>query len=294
MKIAIFGSCVSRDTCEFIPNSEVVSYVARQSVTSLDSPHGTQGVNVSGLSSPFQRRMVLSDLKGDGLLRITQNAAELDLVLIDLVDERRGYWLWPDGTTMTNSLEVEACGAGAIAEDQGARLIEFGTDEHFLGWRRGFEILIQKLRIHDLLDKTVFLDIEWACAIAGSHHPRGDTYSKIGRRWRRTQRGTREAVRRLAQGSGLNEALRQVLNVKPTDAEEFAERAKKANELYVRYRKIVSAAVTARVTRSSATVRIEPTHKWGPQPFHYREEDYRSIVNNLNTIMTSWTEKDEK
>ena len=42
MKIAIFGSCVSRDTAEFMPDAEVVAYVARHSVTSLETPHGTE------------------------------------------------------------------------------------------------------------------------------------------------------------------------------------------------------------------------------------------------------------
>ena len=108
MKIAIFGSCVSRDTAEFMPEAEVVAYVARHSVTSLESPHGTNGIDLSDLTSAFQKRMVTSDLKGTGLERIVKNAKDLDVVLLDLVDERRGFWKFPDGTTMTNSLEIES------------------------------------------------------------------------------------------------------------------------------------------------------------------------------------------
>ena len=111
MKIAIFGSCVSRDTAEFMPEAEVVAYVARHSVTSLESPHGTAGIDLSDLTSAFQKRMVTSDLKGSGIERIVKNAGDLDVVLLDLVDERRGFWKFPDGTTMTNSIEVESCGA---------------------------------------------------------------------------------------------------------------------------------------------------------------------------------------
>src|SRR5699024_2309999 len=125
MKIAIFGSCVSRDTCEFLPDAEVVAYVARHSVTSLESPHGTSGVDLSELTSTFQKRMVTSDLRGNGVERIVKHARDLDLVLIDLVDERRGYWLFPNGTTMTNSLEIESCGAARDARRAGARLVEF-------------------------------------------------------------------------------------------------------------------------------------------------------------------------
>ena len=85
MKIAIFGSCVSRDTAEFMPEAEVVAYVARHSVTSLESPHGTAGIDLSDLTSAFQKRMVTSDLNGTGLDRIAKNAKDLDVVLLDLI-----------------------------------------------------------------------------------------------------------------------------------------------------------------------------------------------------------------
>ena len=84
MKIAIFGSCVSRDTAEFMPEAEVVAYVARHSVTSLESPHGTNGIDLSDLTSAFQKRMVTSDLKGTGIERIVKNADDLDVVLTRL------------------------------------------------------------------------------------------------------------------------------------------------------------------------------------------------------------------
>src|SRR5699024_3901603 len=170
MKIAIFGSCVSRDTAEFIPNSEVVAYVARHAVTSLDAPHGDKGPDLSELSSAFQKRMVKSDLKGNGVARIVKHAKDLDLVLIDLVDERRGYWLFPDGSTMTNSLEVASCGAARYARRDGARLVEFGTDEHFERWKTGFEKLIEGLSTAELRDRTILLDIEWAGAVEGVQH----------------------------------------------------------------------------------------------------------------------------
>ena len=66
MKVAIFGSCVSRDSVEFMPEAEVVAYVARHSVTSLEAPHGTAGVDLSELTSAFQERMVTNDLHGSG------------------------------------------------------------------------------------------------------------------------------------------------------------------------------------------------------------------------------------
>src|SRR5699024_10916404 len=286
MKIAIFGSCVSRDTCEFLPDAEVVAYVARHSVTSLESPHGTSGVDLSELTSTFQKRMVTSDLRGNGVERIVKHARDLDLVLIDLVDERRGYWLFPNGTTMTNSLEIESCGAARDARRAGARLVEFGTDEHFLQWHEGFENLIAGLKDAGLWKKTILLDVEWACAVDGAKHPQNDGFAKIGRKWRRLKRGLRDAKRVLAKGQGLNEVSRRVISVDPTEDEEFADRAHLANAKYLRYRKVAQARTPAAVSKSSKDVRIDSAHKWGPQPFHYRESDYRSIGSSIQATVS--------
>lgn len=281
MKIGIFGSCVSRDTADFMPDAEVAAYVARHSVTSLDSPHGVEGVDLSELSSAFQTRMVTSDLKGSGLESIVKNAKDLNVVLLDLVDERRGFWQFPDGTTMTNSIEVESCGAAREARRVGARLIAFGDEEHFERWRAGFTHLIDTFKGAGLWDKTIFLDIEWAAAIDGAKHPQNDSLAKMGRHWRRLQRGSREANRSLSRGQGIAEALTNLRNVRPTEAEEYADRAAAANADYVRYRRVAQGLVASTVTRMSSEVRINRDHKWGPQPFHYRDEDYRSIVRSI-------------
>ncbi|MGO2377558.1 DUF6270 domain-containing protein [Brevibacterium aurantiacum] len=281
MKVAIFGSCVSRDTAEFMPEAEVVAYVARHSVTSLESPHGTAGIDLNDLTSAFQKRMVTSDLKGSGVERIVKNADDLDVVLLDLVDERRGFWNFPDGTTMTNSLEIESCGAARAARRAGARLIEFGTDEHFDQWKSGLITLIEGLKDAELWEKTILLDIEWAGAMDGAQHPQNDSFASLGRRWRRLQRGSREASRELSRGRGLGEVWQSLRNIKPTEAEEYADRALSANSDYIRYRKEARSLAASSVVRESREVRIDRDHKWGPQPFHYRHADYQSIVDSI-------------
>ena len=285
MKVAIFGSCVSRDSVEFMPEAEVVAYVARHSVTSLESPHGADGIDLSELTSAFQERMVTNDLHGSGLERIVHTASDLDAVLLDLVDERRGFWEFPDGTTMTNSIEVESCGAAREARRGGARLIEFGDEEHFGRWKSGFIRLVGGLKSAGLWEKTILLDIEWAGAVDGAQHPQSDSLAKLGRNWRRLQRASREANRRLTRGQGIAEALTSLRNVKPTEAEEYADRAVAANADYVRYRRFAQSMVKSTVTRASSQVRINRRHKWGPQPFHYRDEDYRSIVQSVRDLV---------
>lgn len=281
MKIAIFGSCVSRDSVEFMTDVKVLTYVARHSVTSLESPHGMGGVDLSGLNSAFQERMVTNDLQGSGLERIVDNGSGIDVVLLDLVDERRGFWQFSDNTTMTNSIEIESCGAARDARRSGARLVEFGADEHFARWKSGYNKLIEGLKDADLWEKTILLDIEWAAAVDGAQHPQSDNLAKLGRSWRRLQRGGREASRSLSRGQGLTEALTSLRHVRPTEAEEYADRAAAANADYVRYRKVAQSMVASAVTRTSSQVRISRDHKWGPQPFHYRDEDYQSIVQSI-------------
>ncbi|WP_166969658.1 DUF6270 domain-containing protein [Brevibacterium atlanticum] len=281
MKIAIFGSCVSRDTAEFMPEAEVVAYVARHSVTSLESPHGTAGIDLSDLNSAFQKRMVTSDLKGSGIARILKNAEDLDVVLLDLVDERRGFWKFRDDSTMTNSIEVESCGAARVARREGARLIEFGTDEHFSRWKSGFTMLIEELKAAQLWEKTILLDIEWAGAVDGAPHPQNDGLARLGRGWRRLQRGAREAGRGLSSGRGVGDAWQSLRAVKPTEAEEYADRALSANADYIRYRREAQSLTRSSVVRASSDVRIARDHKWGPQPFHYRNADYESIVEEI-------------
>ena len=288
MKIAIFGSCVSRDSVEFMSEAEVVTYVARHSVTSLESPHGAEGMDLSELTSAFQERMVTNDLHGSGLERIVHTASDLDVVLLDLVDERRGFWQFSDGTTMTNSIEVESCGAARAARRGGARLVEFGTDEHFKAWKSGYIKLIDGLKGAGLWEKTILLDIEWAGAVDGAQHPQNDSLAKLGRNWRRLQRGSREANRRLTRGEGIAEALSSLRNVRPTEAEEYADRAVAANADFVRYRRFAQSMVKSTVTRASSQVRINRDHKWGPQPFHYRDEDYRSIVQSVRDLVDEW------
>ena len=285
MKIAIFGSCVSRDTAEFIPEAEVVAYVARHSVTSLESPHGNAGIDLSDLTSAFQKRMVTSDLKGSGLQRIVKNAEDLDVVLLDLVDERRGFWKFLNGTTMTNSLEIESCGAARTARRSGARLVEFGTDEHFDQWKSGFITLIEGLKDAELWEKTILLDIEWAGALDGTRYPQNDVLTKLGRRWRRLQRGAREAGRELSRGRGLGQVWQSVQTIKPTEAETYADRAAHANSAYIVYRQIAQAAVTSSISRSSHELRIDRKHQWGPQPFHYRKQDYESIAKEIGNFV---------
>ncbi|MCF2585824.1 hypothetical protein HU144_00805 [Brevibacterium sp. UCMA 11752] len=252
----------------------------------LKLPHGHNGINLDGLNSEFQARMVKNDLDGAGLQRIVQHSTNIDLVLIDLVDERRGFWLFPDGTTMTNSIEAESCGATRDARQNGARKIEFGTQEHFDAWKLGYKTLLDGLALVGLADKTVLLEIDWAAAIQGSRHPSKKVrhLSLLSRRLRRLHRGKRDVVRAITQGSSPGQVWTRLRNVPPTDAESYADSAIAANKVYSRYFEYARKLTVRTVRRESKQLRIDPLHKWGPEPYHYRTADYRSIADEINRI----------
>ncbi|AZL11797.1 hypothetical protein CXR25_02430 [Brevibacterium aurantiacum] len=287
MKIAIFGSCVSRDTCEYMDDAKVLVYVARQSATSQVNPRGTSGLDTSELASKFQVDMVRGDLSGDALARILDVAASLDLVLIDLIDERRGFWLWPDGTTMTNSLEVETAGGCNTARAEGARLVEFGTDEHFKHWMVGFNKIIRALHKCDLLERTILLDIQWADHMEGSKRSNSEVISRMARRYRQTLRGLRELKRVQLHDIKLGDYFSRIFSPEKTDAEMHYYRAKCANKGYKRYRSIASRSVGYTIFRDRSEVEIGENHRWGPQPFHYRDVDYLSVASDIRDRIES-------
>src|SRR5699024_1794852 len=97
----------------------------------------------------------------------------------------------------------------------------------------------------------------------------------------RLQRGARDAGRGFSASRGIGEARQSIRAVKPTEAEEYADCAIAANFDYIRYRRKARSLAASSVVKASRDVRIGRDHKWGPQPFHYRNADYESIVDSI-------------
>ncbi|MBO0924931.1 hypothetical protein J1G44_20235 [Cellulomonas sp. zg-ZUI199] len=153
---------MARDTFEHVSGSGqfvLVRYVARQSLISAYAGAATvPGTEV--LESPFQRRMVEGDAQGDLPSLLVAHAAETDLLVWDLTDERLGVWTWPEGQVATRSVELVASG---IEEHlRGRRLVTFGTNEHFALWCRALAWFHDTVRGLSLLPKTVLLAVPWA------------------------------------------------------------------------------------------------------------------------------------
>ncbi|WP_286956749.1 DUF6270 domain-containing protein [Brevibacterium sp. UBA7493] len=275
IRIAIFGSCVSRDTCEYLPTSDVVCYVARQSAISSLHPVGSERYSTADLQSAFQAKMFAGDMVADVTARIA--AAEPEVILVDLVDERRGVWLFPDGAYLTNSVEASRIGIEQLAPADGARLLPFGTDEHFDLWKEGFSQVMNGLR--NRLAVCVFIDIDWAEAPEGAPGRRG-VRSRLGSTVRRLQRGLREMRRTVHRGEGLRAAARCLLHPPATKVEALADQAREANRGFRRYRDFAARFFLPDhiVRRSAADVQMGSQHRWGQAPYHYRNTDYESIA----------------
>src|SRR5690625_4557605 len=86
----LYGSCVSRDMFEFLPEQfTLVEYVARQSMISTISPP-VPLPREPALKSDFQRRMVRGDFASALGSSLHDRATEIDILVLDLIDERLG------------------------------------------------------------------------------------------------------------------------------------------------------------------------------------------------------------
>lgn len=157
----IYGSCVSRDTFEFLRplGYELVDYVARQSLLSVFARLRSEPPPFHA-SSRFQRRMIERDLGSALLPTLRERAPEIDLLLWDLCDERLGAYVLPRGVA-TRSVDTIATGLDEAFEAEGD-LLEFATDGHLALWTRRLRDLRSFLTQQGLLSRLVLLAPAWA------------------------------------------------------------------------------------------------------------------------------------
>ncbi|HJE51153.1 MAG TPA: DUF6270 domain-containing protein [Tessaracoccus flavescens] len=158
-KTFIWGSCVSRDTFEFLPDSfELLGYVARQSWLSAGS---RADVAIGELESKFQRKMTEGDLAGNALSRLSDNAGDIDLLLLDLCDERLGVVLLEGDAVVTRSVEKMTSGIQDQLDEAG-HVLALGDPGHFERWRTAAARVRDELEAAGLLSKSLVLAVEWA------------------------------------------------------------------------------------------------------------------------------------
>lgn len=159
----IYGSCVSRDTLETMGDThELIAYVARQSAVSAGHPAEGVWPKLEPIESPFQRRNVQGDIEGDALTQLARRADDVDVLVIDLIDERGGV-VEVGGGYASRLAELWRAG-GAEATSDGHQ-IDFGTDEHFALWSPAIARLAAEIDELGLTDRVVVLETDWADAL---------------------------------------------------------------------------------------------------------------------------------
>lgn len=164
IKAFLYGSCVGRDMYEMVGKShrlERLETIARQSLVSAFHPAPMDGFNLKKIKSPFQQRMALRDFEGSLLKALDRQKDTLDVIIIDLVDERRGVMKYPGGATFTRSRENESALIGRY-EDLGAEYLEFESDSFYGAFAREAVAFKKVLTKYGLLEKTIILDIPLA------------------------------------------------------------------------------------------------------------------------------------
>jgi hypothetical protein len=160
-RVAILGSCVSRDIFNF-PDAqarfEVVDYYARSSLASLVSKPWRTPVPLERIESAFQRRMVARDFAKSLFTEL--DLSQVDVLLIDLVDERFDLFLGPEGTAFTISPEFQRAGV-ALSELDGRTLRATG-DEAFSLWTTGWQRLLAWAEAAGAADRILVNQVYWS------------------------------------------------------------------------------------------------------------------------------------
>ncbi len=146
-KIAIHGSCVSRDFAEFM-SWPVSNYQARSSfATKSTDSVGFDESCLMGISSPFQQRMVRWDL-----LKRKFDVGDGVFLMIDLIDERFDVYLVGE-SSVTRSKPFHDCGVLESISGQKIRL-ERGGDEYIRLFKEGLAVFSEWVDVPIILHRA--------------------------------------------------------------------------------------------------------------------------------------------
>lgn len=160
--IYIYGSCVSRDSFDFIDKSQhrLLGYTARQSLISAVSKPYLAAADSGSLKSQFQIRNLQGDFDGSLLQILVEIAPETEYIFWDLTDERLGLIKIDDFTFITKS--VELLQSGLLEKIADYEWIKFGTKEHFELWQEAVRALADFAKFNLPNTKIVLINVPWA------------------------------------------------------------------------------------------------------------------------------------
>lgn len=164
-RVFIYGSCVSRDTFEFLSSDDIdlTGYVARQSLISINRNCLGYWPENFALKSNFQNQMVRSDWEGDALRRIEGAVAQgLDALVVDFTDERFGVFQFDENTQRIVTRTIDMLGTPLEDLANQHELVEFGTELHINWFRWCLRTFAERLKEFGIFENTVILRVPWA------------------------------------------------------------------------------------------------------------------------------------
>ncbi|WP_146040920.1 DUF6270 domain-containing protein [Glutamicibacter arilaitensis] len=157
--IFIYGGCVVRDSYQLIKDQAGTSgYVARQSI--ISAANRPADVGLVELDSPFQTRMLRSDIESSFLHDLRRAAEKTDLLLMDFHVDRSGIYRLRNDAFLTPSQELTK--SKIIQTRQDAVKIDLGTERHTQLWTNAAKRLVSKLEQFGLKEKTLIINSPWA------------------------------------------------------------------------------------------------------------------------------------
>lgn len=177
-KIFLYGSCVSRDTFGFFGDDfELAGYVARQSFISAMNKPASMVRPREELTSNFQKRQLRGDLDSNLLRQLSAASTGLDLLLVDLIDERLGVLRIIGGSFATYSSEFKHSRSLDSVKGK-TKTLQFGSDEHFEMWCDAAVAFVRIIDILGLRSRTLLLETPWA-ATADDGTPVPNTFNMV-------------------------------------------------------------------------------------------------------------------
>jgi hypothetical protein len=166
-KIAIFGSCVTRDAFNLRKgeNFEVCDYFARSSLATLNAAPFDGTIFLNNIPSEFQRRMVRRDF--EKLFPIEINNLVIDGIILDLIDERFNLLSLPDGVILTESSELTISGITKSPNVNFTRISHNSKEKREL-WLRGLETFLNTIEKCRLSNRLLINKVYWASTIDGN------------------------------------------------------------------------------------------------------------------------------
>ena len=165
----IYGSCVSRDTFEFLDRADfsLLRYVARSSLVSAFSPPAPVPLLEGHGLSPFQLRQVETDVSSSLPSLLRDLSGMIDLLVWDLVDERLGFYVDSEKHVVTDSIELRKAGNSTCLA--GYRHVPFGSAAHLDQFRSSLGSWQRLLEEQCLIDKLVVVAVPWATLDVEGH-----------------------------------------------------------------------------------------------------------------------------